>query len=82
MFAEETRDRLAALTRYFMAHGVADPALASHKAIIAIASRVREQATIMAFGDTFYLLGAALVVALIASLLLKKPDHVESAGSH
>ena len=27
----------------------------------------------MAFSDTFFLLGAALIVALAASLLLKKP---------
>jgi DHA2 family multidrug resistance protein len=36
----------------------------------------------MAFSDTFYLLGAALVVALIASLLLKKPGHVDGGGAH
>ena len=36
----------------------------------------------MAFSDTFYLLGAALVVALVASLLLKKPDHLEAGAAH
>ena len=36
----------------------------------------------MAFSDTFYLLGAALVAALIASLLLKKPGHVDGGGAH
>jgi hypothetical protein len=27
----------------------------------------------MAFGDTFFLMGAALIVALLAALLLNKP---------
>jgi len=30
----------------------------------------------------FYLLGAALIVALIATLLLRKPDHMSSGGAH
>jgi DHA2 family multidrug resistance protein len=78
MFAEQTRERIAELTNYFLSHGVSDPAAASHKAIVAIGNRVAQQANILAFSDTFYLLGAALVVALIASLALKKPDHLES----
>ena len=53
-FAEATRDRIHDLTAYFMTHGVSDPALASHKAIVAIGLRVREQANVMAFSDTFY----------------------------
>ena len=36
----------------------------------------------LAFSDTFYLLGIALIVALMAALLLKKPDHLESGGAH
>jgi DHA2 family multidrug resistance protein len=28
----------------------------------------------MAFGDTFFLIGAALIVALLASLLLNRPQ--------
>jgi DHA2 family multidrug resistance protein len=82
LFDEATRARIARLTTYFMEHGIADPALAGHKAIIAIALKIREQANIMAFSDTFYLLGAALIVALVAGLLLKKPGHVEAGGAH
>jgi DHA2 family multidrug resistance protein len=37
---------------------------------------------IMAFGDTFYLLGLALLLALVATLLLKKPDHLQGGGVH
>jgi MFS transporter, DHA2 family, multidrug resistance protein len=36
----------------------------------------------MAFSDTFYVLGIALLVALVATLLLKKPSHLSSGGAH
>ena len=36
----------------------------------------------MAFSDTFYLLGVALVVALVATLLLKKTGPLEGGGAH
>ena len=48
----------------------------------AIGKIVQKQAYILAFSDTFYLLGAALIVALMAALLLKKPDRLESGGAH
>jgi DHA2 family multidrug resistance protein len=81
-FAEATRERIEHLTAYFLSHGTADQAAAAHKAIVAIALRTRQQATIMAFSDTFYLLGVTLIIALVASLLLKKVSHVESVGGH
>ena len=43
---------------------------------------IQKQAYILAFSDTFFLLGIALIVALVAALLLKKPDHLESGGAH
>jgi MFS transporter, DHA2 family, multidrug resistance protein len=64
------------------AHGAADRAEAWHQAVVAIGRIVRQQAYIMAFSDTFFLLGAGLIVALVAALLLKKPDHVEADGAH
>jgi MFS transporter, DHA2 family, multidrug resistance protein len=82
LFDEAARARIAQLATYFMQHGIADPVLAGHKAIVAIAFRIRQQAFIMAFSDTFYLLGAALIVALVAGLLLKKPGQVECGGAH
>jgi len=82
LFEEATRARLARLTSHFMAHGIADPALAAHKAIVAVGLKVRQQATIMAFSDTFYLLGVVLIVALAATLLLKKSQQVEGGGAH
>ena len=82
VFEEATRVRVARLTTYFLNHGVSDQATATHKAIVAIAGSVRKQANIMAFSDTFFLLGVALVVALLAALLLKKPGQVSGAGAH
>jgi len=75
-----TRDRMDGLTAYFLGHGVADPAAAAHKALVAIGAVIRKQAFIMAFSDTFFLLGGALILALAASLLLKKPSGPASAG--
>lgn len=82
VFEEATRDRIARMTAYFMNHGVTDQALATHKAVVAIALKLRKQANIMAFSDTFFLLGVALVVALLATLLLKKPGQVSGGGAH
>jgi MFS transporter, DHA2 family, multidrug resistance protein len=81
-FEQATRNRLDQLTQYFMNHGVIDRTDALHRAYVAIGSVVQKQAFILAFSDTFYLLGAALIVALMAALLLKKPDHLESGGAH
>jgi DHA2 family multidrug resistance protein len=82
LFDEATRARIDRLVLHFLHHGVSDPALAWHKAVIAVANRVHQQAYIMAFGDTFYLLGAALLVALLMALLLRKPAHLGVAGAH
>ena len=81
VFEEATRDRVAKLTAYFMSHGVSDQAVATHKAVVAIALKLRKQAN-MAFSDTFFLLGVALLVALLATLLLKKPGHLSGGGAH
>jgi DHA2 family multidrug resistance protein len=82
MFEQATRTRLEQLTQYFINHGVVDHADASHRAFVAIGHIVQKQAFILAFSDTFYLLGVALIVALIAALFLKKPDHLASGGAH
>jgi DHA2 family multidrug resistance protein len=36
----------------------------------------------MAFSDTFFLIGAALIVALAASLLLRKHGRLDTDGAH
>jgi DHA2 family multidrug resistance protein len=82
LFEEATRARIDELTHYFLSHGIADPAAAAHQALVAIGRTVQKQAYIMAFSDVFYLLGAALVAALVATLLLKKADHLSAGGAH
>jgi DHA2 family multidrug resistance protein len=80
IFEQATRTRIEQLTQYFMNHGVIDRVDAAHRAYIAIGHIVQKQAYILAFSDTFYTLGAALIVALLAGLLLKKPDRL--GGAH
>jgi DHA2 family multidrug resistance protein len=82
LFEQATRTRIDQLTQYFISHGVVNYADASHRAFVAIGGVVQKQAFILAFSDTFYLLGVALIVALIATLLLKKPSHLEGGGAH
>jgi MFS transporter, DHA2 family, multidrug resistance protein len=78
----ETRNRIELLTNYFLGHGISDPAVAGQKALIVIGRSIRQQADIMAFSDSFSLLGAALVLALAASLFLKKSGPVNTGGAH
>jgi MFS transporter, DHA2 family, multidrug resistance protein len=82
LLEQATRNRLDQLTQYFMNHGAIDRTDALQRATIAIGHVVQKQAFILAFSDTFYLLGATLIVALAATLLLKKPDHLASGGAH
>ena len=81
-FAEATRTRIAELTQYFMSHGLADPAAARREAVVAIGRSVRQQALIMGYSDTFYLLGLALVLAVLAVLFLKRSAGGAGAGAH
>jgi DHA2 family multidrug resistance protein len=82
LLEQATRARIEQLTQYFVNHGVTDRADAAHRALVAIGHIVQKQAFILAFSDTFYLLGATLVVALMAALFLKKPDRLASGGAH
>jgi DHA2 family multidrug resistance protein len=82
LFVQATRSRLDQLTQYFMNHVVIDRADAAHRAYIALGRVVQKQAFIMAFSDTFFVLGIALVVALAAVLFLRKPDGALSGGAH
>jgi MFS transporter, DHA2 family, multidrug resistance protein len=82
LFEQATRTRLEQLTQYFVNHGILDRADASHRAYVAIGHIVQKQAYILVFSDTFYLLGVALIVALIATLFLKKAGHASAGGAH
>lgn len=79
---EEVRDRLSQTASYFMAHGVSDPVLASHKAIVALGQVVRRQALILGFSDTFAVIGVVLAIAAVALLLTQKPGAGGGAGAH
>ncbi|MCP3411746.1 MDR family MFS transporter [Bradyrhizobium sp. CCGB01] len=82
VFEQATRTRLEQLTQYFVNHGILDRADAAHRAYVAIGHIVQKQAYILAFSDTFYLLGMALIVALAAVLFLKKPGQTSAGGAH
>jgi MFS transporter, DHA2 family, multidrug resistance protein len=82
LFSDATRARIDALTHYFLSHGTADQSAAVHKAVIAIGAIVQKQSYVLAFGDTFYLMGVAMLVALAAGLFLKRPQTLESAVGH
>ncbi|PIS99387.1 DSBA oxidoreductase [Bradyrhizobium nitroreducens] len=82
VFEQATRTRLEQLTQYFVNHGVLDRADAAHRAYVAVGRIVQKQAYIFAFSDTFYLLGMALIVALVAVFFLKKPGQTSAGGAH
>jgi DHA2 family multidrug resistance protein len=82
LFNDATRQRIASLTQYFLSHGIQDPGLAAHKAVVAIGLAVRRQASIMGYADTFFLLGAALVLALVATACLRKADNLGHTATH
>jgi DHA2 family multidrug resistance protein len=54
---EEVRNRIAAMTDYFMAHGVTDPTGARQQAIIALGNAVKRQALVVGFSGTFAVIG-------------------------
>jgi DHA2 family multidrug resistance protein len=82
LLEQATRSRIEKLTQYFMAHGVPNLDDATHRAYVAIGKTVQKQAFILAFSDMFFLLGLALIAALAASLLLRKPGHLQGGVAH
>jgi DHA2 family multidrug resistance protein len=78
-FAQATRERIHWLATHFMSHGMAREAAATHKAIAAVGAAICQPANILAFNDTFGLLGVALAVG---SLPLRTPAHLEAGASH
>jgi DHA2 family multidrug resistance protein len=81
LFSQTTRRQVHMLTQYFSAHGVADSSRAAGMAISAIDAGIRNQANIMAFSDSFYLLGIIVVIAMLSTLVLKKaPKPAAGAG--
>jgi DHA2 family multidrug resistance protein len=82
MLEQATQARVEKLTQYFISHGVIDRIDAARRAYVAIGKIVQKQAFILAFSDLFLLLGAALIVALAASMMLKKPGQLDAGSAH
>ena len=72
LYAAATQTRLTTLQHYFMLNGSFDPAAAMARAVNEVGATIKGQATIMGYADCFGLLGAVLVVSVIAVALLKK----------
>jgi MFS transporter, DHA2 family, multidrug resistance protein len=82
LFDAATRARIDQLAGRFLADGLSDTVLARHEAAIAIGRVIHRQSALMAYGDAFYAIGGAMVVALAAILSLRKPDHLDAGGAH
>jgi DHA2 family multidrug resistance protein len=78
---EATRQRIASLQAYFMANGASDAASAWHAAVVQIGRTIRAQSYFLAYSDAFYLMGAALLLALVTSLGMRKSSG-GGAGAH
>jgi DHA2 family multidrug resistance protein len=81
LFNAATQDRITQLQQHFEAAGLSDPDAAWHEAVVAIGKTVHAQSTLLAFGDAFYLMGAAIVLALGAAVMMKKTSG-SGAGAH
>jgi DHA2 family multidrug resistance protein len=82
LFSEATRGRMDQLSSYFMARGLSDPGQAKHEAMVAIGRAVRNQAYFLAYGDAFFLLGLALVLAAVTVLIMRKATAPAAGGAH
>jgi DHA2 family multidrug resistance protein len=82
LFDPATRQRLAELTQYFLAHGISDRAAAWQEAVVAIGRDVHQEASIMGYSDAFYLQGVILVLALLTIFFLKKTRVGSGGGGH
>ena len=78
---DEVRQRIEALTNYFTAHGVTDQVTAQHQAIVALGKLVKRESLVMAFSDTFAVIGVVLVIAAIV-LLFARRGQAGAAAAH
>lgn len=71
-YGNSVQQFLTDMQQYFLDHGIADAALARHQAEVLLGNLVAQQSLIMAFSDTFYVLGVLLLVAAAAVLLTRR----------
>jgi DHA2 family multidrug resistance protein len=81
LFDASTRQRLATLQQHFIANGTVDSATALHDAVVAVGRAVRAQSYFLAYGDTFFIMGCALLLAVVAAALMARGAG-GGAGAH
>lgn len=79
---EEVRHRLEQMTEYFVAHGMPDRVTAHHQAVIELGGIVRRQALVMAFSDTFIVIGVTLSIAVLLLPLMRKGQAGAGGAAH
>ena len=79
LFQHVVRDRIDQMTRYFLAHGIADAREARHQAIIALGHAVRTQSMILGYSDAFLVLAGILTLACLLVLFTRKAGAVSTA---
>jgi DHA2 family multidrug resistance protein len=72
------QERLDQMAQLFL--GDAGPGEAMSMALAQIQLLVRREAYVMAYSDCFYIMGAAMLLALIAVCFLGKPSRRQAAG--
>jgi DHA2 family multidrug resistance protein len=66
------QERLQGLASTFASHGF-DIDTATQQGTALLASQVRQSATVMAYADSFWILGVCICVSLLTLLILRKP---------
>jgi DHA2 family multidrug resistance protein len=66
------QERLQSLGAMFGSHG-ADAGTAQLQSASLLAQQVRQSATVMAYADSFWILGVCIIVSLATLLILRKP---------
>jgi DHA2 family multidrug resistance protein len=74
------QERLSSTTAYLISRG-ADAAMAQQQATAMIDNLVRQQSYLMAYNDTFLIVGITLLSSVAAVALLKRPKALASAGA-
>lgn len=77
-----TQERLAAMQQYFQAHGLTNAGSARQQAYVLLGKTIKQQANYFAYGDAFGLLALGMLVALVASLLMRRPSGPAAPGGH
>jgi DHA2 family multidrug resistance protein len=76
-----TRERITALQQHFLSSGDSDAGTAWHDAVVQIGRTIRDQSYLLAYSDAFYLMGAALLLAMLTTFAMRKSAG-SGAGAH